>query len=388
MADVTRALLLPELGPPADDLLKSLALYWDTIVIPDYLEGKTIRDFKALSETYAALEEAEVVSAVERNSKLLFDFDPHSPIRDMPEDTKQFIAATLSEIAATDAPWSPKEFEGHGIEGAVFTKMLSASSRVYFQRLHDAYDLAGAGHLAPVAASVLPHVASMAEVDADHIVHGPQRSPATLDREPKPLAREAAMVSAVVTAFRVGPDASVKKILRFREKHAAQRGRLRAALSDLAEGLQADAPPTTLLSAAGDRYANRVIPALARLEDALKESRISFVLRSLVGATTLAVGTISPTYAVQNGAQLVGQTISYRFSRKTLVNEHPLGYLHTVSEQFATPKSPLPERLRMAFERPTQVFIGTVSKNAREFFDAVWGLPEPPTPGHLPPSLI
>src|SRR4051812_33755901 len=38
MLDISRALLLPDLHDATDGMLKTLALYWDEIVLPDYVE--------------------------------------------------------------------------------------------------------------------------------------------------------------------------------------------------------------------------------------------------------------------------------------------------------------------------------------------------------------
>lgn len=150
--------------------------------------------------------------------------------------------------------------------------------------------------------------------------------------------QEAALLSVVLDAFQIDPQSvSVTELVRFREKHHASLGRLRASLADLSETLRSSGEPLALISQARDTFRNRVEPALADLEAVLKEARITFFLKSLVGASAISLAPVRPEKAVAGGATLLAESLDYSFSRSRLVREHPYGYLHQVSSEIGSP---------------------------------------------------
>jgi hypothetical protein len=146
--------------------------------------------------------------------------------------------------------------------------------------------------------------------------------------------REASLLTVSAQSIVLPPSVSVASILQFRLEHARELGRFRAAMSDMAAAVSVEGPQEALLWKARDAYTNRVVPALADLEDALAAGRIRFLVRSLIGATALSLAPVSPTTAGEGGLQLLGQTIEYRFSRKELLDAHPFAYLYLVGAEF------------------------------------------------------
>lgn len=331
MGDVARALLLPDVGIPTDQLVKTLSLYWDQLVIPDYVERAGLIEAdpsgveQPLSETFSTLAE-EGVLVIEKRSAELPPVDPAQipeSLRDVdvPFESVRRIFAVVSPFdeIVNERRESKKEIDHDKLETAgkkMLDNLVDYAARQYVQRVRDAFQVAQAHHLAPVSGSAVSHVASMVGMPSD--------VPRT----------EAALLSTAIKAFELAPDTPVERIVEFREKHAASLGRFRASLVDLSEGLRADAHPTQLLGEAHDRYRNRVVPALGELEDALSQGKIRFFLRSVMGATALSLAPIKPVKAVEGGVTLVGQTIEYSFSREKLIQEHPFGYLHQVSKTF------------------------------------------------------
>ena len=196
-------------------------------------------------------------------------------------------------------------------------EVCDLAAALYLNRVHDALEIAGAMGLAPVAHSPLSNFGSLLG-----------SSEADVPR------REAALIAATIETFAIHPETSVEQVLRFRADHSAALGRLRASLGDLAANLSESQPPRRLVWQARDIYRNRVIPALSQLEDALNESRVRFAVRSLVGATAIAMAPMAPIGVADKGLVLVGKTLDYRFSRKRLIDQHPFSYLHLVSEHF------------------------------------------------------
>lgn len=79
------------------------------------------------------------------------------------------------------------------------------------------------------------------------------------------------------------------------------------------EGIGAE--PARSFAVARDVVRHRVEPALSSLESALKESRVKFVVKSLIGAASVALGPITPATAVSGSLALGAQTIDYAFAR-------------------------------------------------------------------------
>lgn len=328
MADVSRAMLLPDVGSPSDQLVKTLALYWDEIVLPEYLE-RAGRDEVAPAghEEHSETVEALMVEGVIAVKQRLADL-PSIDQSEMPEHLRdETVSSALQRLGTINAPVLELIERNGGVEGIEKDELIQAAhelvdnavdyaARQYLMRIRDSFDLSSSLHLAPVAGSAVSHVAS--------ITGGFSDAPRT----------EAALLSTAIQAFEVDPGTPIERIMKFRERNVASLGRLRASLSDLSEGLRQDADPSTLLAEARDRYRNRVVPALSELEEVLKEGKIRFLIRSLMGATAITLTPVDPVRAVEGGAMIMGQTIDYSFSREKVVREHPFGYLHQVSEAF------------------------------------------------------
>ena len=173
--------------------------------------------------------------------------------------------------------------------------------------------IAASNNLAPVAPSLLSHMASLTdEVDA-------------------PVS-EGALIGVAVDAFFVRPDTPVEQLVAFREEHGTALRRFRGAMTDLAAALrQPEIAPEAALSAARDIYRNRVEADLGALEERLSESRIKFLAKSLFGAAALATTPLAAPAVAESAARFGAQTINYRFSREKLLQEHPYAYLHRLS---------------------------------------------------------
>jgi hypothetical protein len=338
MTDVSQALLLPDISAPSDHLLKSLAVYWDQLVLPDYVERAVSREqdsfseFAEASEVFAELECKGVIQRQERRASFSpIDLSKLSPrMRRHAVSAGQHGYGGISRMVAAFGPFLELAASGReageaeemsadrraafqAAKRVIDENLLDYAVRHYMDRVRDSFTLSDTHNLAPVARSAISHAASMV---------GP------VGEAPR---AEATLLSTAIQAFEIDPDTSVDRILQFREKNAPSLGRLRASLVDLSEGLRVDASPPRLLAEARDRYRNRVVPALGDLERALTAGKIHFLIRSLMGATAITLGSINPVRAVEGGAILTGQTISYSFSREKMLQEHPFGYLQLVS---------------------------------------------------------
>ena len=327
---------MPDLGAPSDGVLKSLALYWDEIVVPDsaYRFSPPIReeDLNDPPPRTTGIEELEAAGIVVRAEADVAaeSLMPHPRLPNEDPDGELFMRVEKGDdgrwrftqtlrinsehiIKPSGGEAIGPETEGespwlwHEVAASLFADTLMARARQCRQ-------IAAANNLAPVSPSLLSHLASLTDETDDC-----------------PVA-EGALLSVALEAFCVRPDADVESIVEFRDRNAMAVRRFRAAMTDLAATLgQSNLAPEAALAAARDIYRNRVEPDLGALESRLTESRLKFFARSLFGAAVLAVTPLTAPTAVEKAALLGAQTINYRFSRQRLLEEHPYSYLHRLS---------------------------------------------------------
>lgn len=323
--DVSRALLLPDLGAPQDQLLKNLALYWDGLVVPvDRSEGALFGgDTRPETATYAALRDVYGILSEVPQPVPLEDVVPPigGPGSQLPgttrflamkidDDNPRFdglVYMTEEQAAAAATNYAPYDPEG------LATAAAALFADIAFRRLSDARELAASKNLAPLAYSLVGHVGSLA---------GPENADVPI--------REAALISATIQAFEIDADVELETVAKLRDKHGQEIARLRASLTDLAAALDGGTNMDRLMAQARDVVRNRVEPALGDLESVLKENRIKYMLKSALGVSTLTVGAIQPVAGMERAGALTAQTLDYRFSREALVRQHPYGFLHRV----------------------------------------------------------
>jgi hypothetical protein len=354
MTDVTRAVLLPGGVPPSDATLKTLALYWDEVVISDgtyrgesfVWRREDMADSPERSEVARALEAAGALRRVETETPAEALLPMPRPPNEDPEG-ELFLALRRDENGRVRyagtllldrdklGPPDPPTRTAEEADEELLLASAALSADVLLARARQTRELAAANNLAPVATSLVSHLASLTAGD-----------------DPEVPVAEGALLGAAMEAFVLNDETSVEDLLSFREEHAGALGRFRAAMADLAVALrQPEIAPEAALAAARDALRNRVQPELSNLETRLNESRLKFVARSVFGAAALAVSPLGPVTAVEAGAQIGGQTINYRFSRERLLEEHPYGYLQRLqASDLVTPR----ERFTYEMVSPTQ----------------------------------
>jgi hypothetical protein len=368
MTDVARCLLLPDASPPSDGALKNLALYWDQIVVQDgayrrrpIVRAEELGSVPDRSNEAKAFEAAGVVVRTPDDIPAESLFERGRMAADEPggidllaierdaDGRTRFTGLLKITEETLGPPNEPSSISDRELVEALST--LTAESLI--ARAGLGRELAAKNNLAPVAPSLVSHLAALATDDDDY-----------------PFA-EAAMISAAVQAFVVMKDTPVETVLAFRERNVHTMQRFRGAMIDLAEGLRhSDVHPAATLDAARDIYRTRVEPSLAALEDRLNESNLKFAIRSVVGAAALAISPIAPTSAIESGIRLGAQTIKYRFSRQQLLDEHPYAYLHRLGDaDFLVPREHLTTDLISGSKDPKQTVVEYFDK---EFERAFW----------------
>jgi hypothetical protein len=319
MGDVTKALMLPDLDYPATETLRNLALYWDEIVCPRYLPNRP-------QELDSLLVEEGVVRPLERR---LAEGSLFPTSNDFDEKKDWGYRYSRDESGTMRVELGPPKASGNRMEralGDLSDEDIEVIAAIDFFRhlgfIDDSLAIASENNLAPISHSVGGHLAT--------VIGSSQE---TQDGAPT---REAALLSVSMEAFSIDQSVTTEEILSFRSRHVDAQRRLRGSLVDLASKLRSDASPTAMLAEARDTYKNRVEPALGDLEEALKESRITFFLKSVVGATAIAIAPIDPVSSSVGAARILGQSIDYSYSKSKLLREHPYGYLHEVKENLVS----------------------------------------------------
>ena len=296
--------MVPRVSPGLDRrALLSALLIWDRVLVPapnplgalhdsalelmEQLEEHGASAFVELPEVGASTPE-EIVAAVDHAAKM----------SNVPRDVNgMFTLGALTAIAVVA--------DDHG------------------RRIRASLDACTDLHAAPLTSGRISFMASSlpAEVANGHVNAG-------------------RLICAAVSSVAVDPRTDLEVILRFREQNAALRGRFRAALGDLAGSLSHDAPGTVGLEEARAIVANRVTPAVADLERALTERRMTYVWRTLMAGATVAASPIAPGITTSGAATFVTHSLAYAFNRRRLVAEHPYGFLREARLAFPSDDGP------------------------------------------------
>jgi len=221
--DVSRGLLLPDVKQPGDGLLKTLSIYWDELVVPDYLEravGPGGTEFIELSNTFEELEAAGILHRWSRKIELPPTDSSELPDRLRPglqgrvdpanleqieRIMKLIVLPVVEKIPGLDQ-YDRDELKGYLAENPgvarsaaenMFNSISAYAAEHYLGRMQDAFELATQHHLAPLAQSSISHVAS--------IVGAPTEAPRS----------EAALLSAAVQAFELDPETLLNEFFSF-----------------------------------------------------------------------------------------------------------------------------------------------------------------------------
>jgi hypothetical protein len=335
--DVTHALLLPDVVPPSDGLLKNLCLYWDgvrTATPTGTASALTLRypesaTYRALRDEFGVISEYAIRVDFE-------DLVPPAPGQELPPpDSRAYVSLDRDERGrpvfghrihvpnadptadTADDPGAPETWMTPEIASA----LIATQADLVIRRLREARVIARRQALAPLAYSLAGHMASLA---------GPSDDSAAV--------AEAALVTAVVQGFEIDGRTPLDTIIRFREKNWRGMARLRAALIDLSAALDEGLAIDAAMASARNVVRNRVEPALGALETILKENNVVFALKAALGASAIIASSAPLPAALTHGRELAAQTVRYRFSKASVEEQHPFGYLHRLSQFFPPPE--------------------------------------------------
>lgn len=360
----TRGLFYPWIDIENEGWLKTAALYWDTIqtIVPEgmpqpykatatqafYSEGllepfvvsPQLRDVRALTEsvqTYLQTPEGIEVLA-----------GGHGDYRYLHPDKLPREVQELVRIHPAKLPDYVRSRLRDGLSGsewiAVDRRFAAFYMTLLATRLSGEY---GLGLLTDTSA--MDSLATSARLDAHQSVSraawhrmrhaGRYENP----NVPSALA-QGVLANLVLERLELNPKTPVKRIIKFREAHAAELGRFRSAIGELAASVSDEQPIQALQQHVADLYSNQVKPALTDLGRALTGSKIKFVSEHSLKvsyfslpatALPLLLGAGAP-YALLAGAgvSLTAAVALYSVEKMTQLRENPYAYVMAAEREF------------------------------------------------------
>ncbi|MFH1034003.1 MAG: DUF6236 family protein [Pseudomonadota bacterium] len=155
-----------------------------------------------------------------------------------------------------------------------------------------------------------------------------------------PKVSEACLATLILESVRLDPDTQVNKIIKFRNNHRDELGRLRSEIGRLASSIElnGDANVQEISQRAQDILINELTPALNDLRNSLRGSLINFVVEKGLKVSLFSGG---PTYLasqllglaqpqalfVSSAASFVASCVSYNVEKAEKLRNNPYSYL-------------------------------------------------------------
>lgn len=352
----SRALFYPYIEINDEAWLKTQCLYWDSIstIVPAGLkcyttptarylhEANILRPFRVradMSDVYEAGNEAMHYLETKEGAAVL---------RSGSERTASVKIRRLARMAANETG----RIHGGKMAPPVVERVLKVAGgkwpRAQFLRVPRTFadyymtllaSCIGRNH----GYSILTHLPNRGSL-ATRSMLGVRPDSTDQSRVPAQVA-EGLLAYTILRTVAVGPRTSVKKLVKFREQHAAALGRFRAATRELVESLSGDLAPEALQTHIETLYSDNVLPALDELTGRLRDNRIAcgynnLKLSTLASASptvlgTILTGTAAGPFALAAGAGLsvVLSIANYRVQRRDLLRSSPFSYVASAQAQ-------------------------------------------------------
>lgn len=166
------------------------------------------------------------------------------------------------------------------------------------------------------------------------------------DRDRSNVPRELAqgmLVELMIEEIALDPDTPINKILKFRDKHAAELGRFRKKVGELTSSLPENASLQAMRQHVNDLYVNEVKPSLDDLKKSLTSSRIRWLTDSWMklafisaGSSSMLIGmglATANALLVGAGISLIGSGILYNVDKEDSLRANPYSYLMSLQTE-------------------------------------------------------
>jgi hypothetical protein len=156
---------------------------------------------------------------------------------------------------------------------------------------------------------------------------------------------QALLADLTLSRLSISSDTPVSDLLKFREDHKPQLGRLRTKLGDLTKAVDCELPIEALQQKVADIYSNDVAPAIAEVKDSLNASRIKWAIESFLKTSFLSVPAgsillnaglgIPHALLASAGVSLTASVVLFNHERQQEIRRNPFSYVLAAESEFA-----------------------------------------------------
>lgn len=365
----TKSLYYPWIDIRDDSWIKNAALYWHEIqtIVPRSIESpysldsaKALQDAGILSPLYVNPDMRDIEELLpdvirylesEEGLQLLYRAD-REMVSLHPEKMPQSFRR-LARLHPAKMPYMLEDIlyeleiarPGHGD----FMDVDSQFAEYYMTLL--ATKLSERNGSGLITSSILPHNLSLkvkADAAMSHIIGARDEERMMWRHHRNMVPKEVAqglLVELMLEKISISPDTPIDKIIKYREKHAAELGRFRNIIGELTSSLPDDAPLQAMQQHVSDLYLNEVAPSIEDMKKSLTGSRIKWLTDSwmklaFISATSssMLIGMgLATTNALLVGAgiSMVGSGILYNVNKQEYIRENPYSYLVNLERGFS-----------------------------------------------------
>jgi len=155
---------------------------------------------------------------------------------------------------------------------------------------------------------------------------------------------QALLANLTLSRLSISDETSVADLLKFRDNHKSQLGRLRTKLAELTKAVDGELPIEALQQKVADIYANEVAPAIAEVKDSLRASGIKWAIESFLKTSFLSVPTgsallnagleIPQALLASAGVSLTASIVLFNHERRQEIRRNPFSYVLAAESAF------------------------------------------------------
>lgn len=180
-----------------------------------------------------------------------------------------------------------------------------------------------------------------------HLVNHNNRYPRFREKLEEVYLKKALLSEILLEKINLSADTTVKKIIKFKEKHKDELGRFRTKIDELGNTLKKTKGGKAIKQQIEDLISNEINPAISDLKSALKSNRIRFVDNGLLKISLFSAPPTSLTiylagveytpHAIFAGAaiSITTQAILYNKEKRNILNSNPYSYLLSLEKKFS-----------------------------------------------------
>ena len=350
MAAFTKALYYPYIDIRDEAWLKDAMLYWDEIqtIVPISIR----QPYK--SKTAKQFYDEELLQPLYVESNM-------NEIKELADDVLKYLESAEAAQALLSKEISQHDFINSEKMPQGITSLVKMYPDKIPQKIRDSIDASEETIevSSPFADFYMTLLATRlsesigAGLLTDRIGHSNLASAARIDGNisfrrnrdvPFQLA-QGTLADLIFEKIQIDPTTPVKRILKFRKKHADEAGRFRTKIAKMSSVISSNQPHIRLRQQAKDMYKNEVQPAYNALKAGLTDCKIKWATKNLLKiafvstvSTSLPLsllGLAAPQAILAGtGVSLTASTILYNREKAKMLRENPYAYLLAIEREF------------------------------------------------------